>query len=260
MANMIVCFKIVPDYEEIPVSDWQKGQLPDTVYCKKVYNCFDEAALEMALQLKDALIAAGAEASACAVTVGAGQPALLTGLYAAGFDKVVCIGGGSCEMGPRDIGRVLAEYIRQGRADLILTGRQAGGWDSGTVPAYLAAGLSLPWVPEVTRLRLGQGSPLKVLADCEGENAWESIQIHAPAVLSVGNAEISYLRMFSLKARLEAKKKEVISWAPSGGLDASPDREYFSNNMQKTCAMLEGTASDKAEALWRLVQEGGDRR
>lgn len=258
MVKITVCFKIVPDYEEIPVFDWQKGQLPDTVYCKKMYNCFDEAALEMALQLKDELTASGMDVYVSALTVGTGQAALLTGLYAAGFDKVICIEGNSDESDPKDTGRKLAEYIEQEKTDLILTGRQAGGWDSGMVPAYLAAHLSFPWVPEVTRLRLEKNSPLIILADCESEHVWETLQISTPSVLSVGNAVTSYLRMFSLKARLEAKKKEIASWSASEIAGSGLTPEYFCEQKEAMCTMLEGTALEQAEALEKLVREGGN--
>ncbi len=296
MVRITVCFKIVPDYEEIPVPDWQKGQIPDTTFCKKMYGCFDEAALETGLRLKDALTAAGREVCMTAVTVGTGQAALLTGLYAAGYDRVVCITEelqrpASCpgpegtearqmshsgpegtearqmsHSGPEAIALQLAAYLRQEPADLILTGRQVGGWDSGTVPAYLAAALSLPWLPEVVSLAPEAMPPVSeqaerptFVADCEGETCWEKIRVSAPAVLSVGNAEASYLRMFSLKARLEAKKKAVMSWNPK---DDAEGRElsvtYCSRQKATRCAMLEGSAEEQAKALYQLVREGRD--
>lgn len=297
MVRITVCFKIVPDYEEIPALDWQRGELPDTAYCKKMYGCFDEAALEMGLRLKDALTEMGREVRITAATSGPRQATLLTGLYAAGFDRVVCIGESDSVSDPVRTARQLASYLREEPADLILTGRQAGGWDSGTVPAYLAAALSMPWIPEVIRLGPGETSAhtfavsrggeasahtfaascggeasahtcavsrgaeadaLTFAACCEGETEWQNVLIHAPAVLSVGNADVSYLRMFSIKARLEARKKETVSWPAEPVSGEAPYVAYLSRIKETSCDMLEGTANDQAGALQKLVREGRD--
>lgn len=258
MVKIAVCFKIVPDYEEIPVLDWQKGEIPDTTYCKKMYSCFDEAALEMGLRLKDMLTEKGETVRITAVTTGPRQATLLTGLYAAGYDRVVCIEGVDGAGDPAGTARELAAYFIEEPADLILTGRQAGGWDSGTVPAYLAAALSMPWLPEVVCLVPGETEKFTFVADCESETEWESVLIHAPAVLSVGNADVSYLRMFSLKARLEARKKEIVSRTAKPAPEGAPHIVYVPRKKETSCTMMEGTIEEQARALQGLVREGRD--
>lgn len=89
--KIAVCFKIVPDYEEAAPSTWENIDVMDFTYVKKIYGCFDEAALETGLKLKDSIQAAGRSVETLAVTVGGGPEVLLQGLFAAGFDRVVTI-------------------------------------------------------------------------------------------------------------------------------------------------------------------------
>lgn len=53
--KILCCFKIVPDIEIIPENSWQNisSDILDTTYLKKIWNCFDESALEMILKLSD---------------------------------------------------------------------------------------------------------------------------------------------------------------------------------------------------------------
>ena len=53
--KILCCFKIVPDIEAISEDLWQNAtnEILDTTYCKKIWNCFDESALEMILKLSD---------------------------------------------------------------------------------------------------------------------------------------------------------------------------------------------------------------
>ena len=57
-----VCFKIVPDYEGLLPEEWQVPGNLDFTYVKKMYGCFDEPALEMALRIADSCRACGMEA------------------------------------------------------------------------------------------------------------------------------------------------------------------------------------------------------
>ena len=105
--KICVCFKIVPDLDQVLESDWRDiSQGLDTSYVKKMINCFDETALEMALRLKET--AADTGAACTAVTVGGGLASLMKGLYAVGYDRVVNIPLERREFCPETVAALLA--------------------------------------------------------------------------------------------------------------------------------------------------------
>ena len=135
--KICVCFKIVPDLDQVLESDWRDlSQGLDTSYVKKMINCFDETALEMALRLKET--AADTGAACTAVTVGGGLASLMKGLYAVGYDRVVNIPLEHREFCPETVAALLADFIKSGDFDLVLFGKQAGMADSGMVPPLSA--------------------------------------------------------------------------------------------------------------------------
>ena len=96
--RIVVGFKVTPDYEALRASDWARAAGgrngdrrrpggPETRYVRRVFNVFDEAALELALRLRDARAEAGLETSLAAFSV-AGREAdpFLQTLQALGFD------------------------------------------------------------------------------------------------------------------------------------------------------------------------------
>lgn len=65
MKRILVCFKIVNNFDDVLPGDWQDigtGEV-DTSYTKRMLNCFDESALEMALCLREEYQALGERAS-----------------------------------------------------------------------------------------------------------------------------------------------------------------------------------------------------
>ena len=51
--KIAVCFKIIADYDRLSPKDWvwDDHYLVDTSFVRRVFNCFDESALETALKL-----------------------------------------------------------------------------------------------------------------------------------------------------------------------------------------------------------------
>ena len=113
--RILACFRVTPDYEALRESAWgaaaerdpssgggagagrgasagsRSGADPvafvDTRYVRRILDCFDESALELALRLSDALVGLGGTAGLGAVSVGAAdaEPHLKT-LLALGFE------------------------------------------------------------------------------------------------------------------------------------------------------------------------------
>lgn len=308
--RIAVCFKIVPDFEDVIPGDWDDLEHMDFSYVKKIYGCYDEAALETALRLKDGLEAAGEPVRCVAVTVGRGPAVLLSGLYAAGFQEVVCIEGaatafspgeterrltafspgetarrltafspGEAErqltaFSPGETARQLSAFWQEERPDVIFTGQSVGACDSGFVPALMAAHLGCQWLGPVTDVYYNNEEN-KTVAVCEDERFFREAALTFPMVLSVGNAAAASLRMFSLKARMEAKKKTVILWrrpeinAPAGGghggavaagaNDLGVDYCLLGLSVEKKandCQMIAGDDEQvKAERLLELMRE-----
>lgn len=265
--KIAVCFKIVPDYEEAAPSTWENMDVLDFTYVKKMYGCFDEAALETGLKLKDSLQAAGRSAETLAVTVGGGPEVLLQGLFAAGFDRVVTITqedgeaqeagspaplSGGTDFRPQDTARSLADFLRGENPDVILTGKMTGPGDSGMVPFYLAAEMKCPLLTEVTKAEYDpQGGRIRFSRQTEDQILCQAVR--GMAVCAVGDAETPYLRMFSLKARMEARSRKPEDW--KSGVPHSPCHVLFHSEVrQGKCTMIDGeTPEKKAEALWRRL-------
>ena len=218
-----VCFKILPDFEDVDPAEWENPQQLEFGYVKKIYGCFDEAALETALRLRDQLLAAGETAKTVAVTVGAPESAaaegLLRSLFAAGFDDVVTIPG-ETEFNPQHTAKVLAGYFRENPADMIFCGRMVGPADSGMVPAHLARELGFDLCQEVTAAAWDTASAAAIVTCREGNDLCRR-QLTGPAVCTLGDAEAAYLRLFPLRARMAARNREFTQWPGLPGEEAS---------------------------------------
>lgn len=213
-----VCFKILPDFEDLDPAEWEDPGRLDFSFVKKVYGCFDEAALETALRLRDQLLAAGEPVQTVAVTVDPPQSAaaenLLRSLFAAGFDQVVTIPGGA-EFHPRHTARILAGYFREHPAGMIFCGRMVGPGDSGMVPLHLARELGLELYPDITTVRW-DGDTGACLVTCQEGNTLIRRRVTGPALCTLGDGEAAYLRLSPLRARMAARNREITQWSGTG--------------------------------------------
>ena len=208
--KIAVCFKIVPDFEDVHSTEWETLGGLDFTYIKKIYGCFDEAALETGLRIADELKACGKAAETVAITCGAPagsvSEGLLRALFAAGYNDVVLLPAAP-DFAPAAVAETLADYLKANPADLILTGRMVGPGDSGMVPVYLAEKLGAEFYPELVAAHWNEEDGTVRLTCDEGEY----LRAYAPggkSLCSLGDGEAGYLRLFPLKARMEAKKRE----------------------------------------------------
>ena len=88
MTEILALFRIVPDYNEVLPDDWKNIKHLDTEFVSNIYDAFDEGALEGALRIKDELKEKNEEVYGTAIGAGIYSDALLSALYAAGFDEV----------------------------------------------------------------------------------------------------------------------------------------------------------------------------
>ena len=256
-----VCFKIVPDYEEVPIEEWSACGGPDFTYVKKMFGCFDEAALETALCLKDSCIQSNIKvetvAITCGVNDGAVSESLLRSLFAAGFDDVVILPKTN-DLDPIGTACALAQWFRENPADLIFTGRSTGLNDSGLVPYYLARELDLPVIGEVTAVKWDEGVMLSCKETADG-TVKDSIKADLPCVVTVGDSETPILRLFPLKARLEARRKSFTdlresNYVEDAGLGTQEQRIIRGETVaDANCQMVE--EEEAADFLMRKISE-----
>lgn len=206
---------MTPDYEALREADWIAGaaDVPETRYVRRILNCFDEAALEMALRLADSPAARGVTASLGALSIAGKEvePYLKT-LYALGYDRAARVPSeASLDFAPAVTAAIIAGYVRRvDHSDLVLLGCRSGAGDSGTVPFTVAETLGWPCLTQVTEMEpLGDGR-LRVTSMVDDGLLRATLRL--PCVLAVGNAVVSHLRVPTLKDRLARRDKraEVI--------------------------------------------------
>ena len=92
--KIAVCFKTIADYSRLSEKDWvwDNRHFVDTSFVRRIFNCFDESALEMALKLLGAKKDLSDTLELTALTVDNQQADLfLKHLIAVGYDHAVRI-------------------------------------------------------------------------------------------------------------------------------------------------------------------------
>ena len=214
--RILVCFKVTPDYEALRDADWVAGP-GDAVrsrYVRRVLNCFDESALELALRLRDDAAGQGVVAELGALSVGGREtkPFFAT-LHALGYERAARIeAGGALDYAPAATAALIAGYAqRVDRSDLLLLGSRCGPGDSGTVPFLVAEELGWPCVTQVTEVAPAGGG-LRVT--CAADDGRLSLTVRPPCVLAIGNALVSHLRVPTLTDRLARRELRADVLAP----------------------------------------------
>ena len=203
--KIIVCFKVIPDYDKVIDSDWKGYRFS---YAKKNFGVFCEGALESALRIKDSLSDTYLEA----ITYGEEEEIFIHNLYAAGYDKVTVLSGRNEDFSPRSTARILSEYILKDKYDMVLLGEMVGPNDSGSLPYYLANYLKCPVISNVTEFKYED----RLLAIAEDSEQIYSYEVKEKAVYIVSSAKYAYLRFSTYIEREKAKlmkadKKHVFS-------------------------------------------------
>jgi electron transfer flavoprotein alpha/beta subunit len=215
-VRILVCFKVTPDYEALRDADWVAGP-GDAVrsrYVRRVLNCFDESALELALRLRDDPAGQGVVAELGALSVGGREtePFFAT-LHALGYERAARIEpGAALDYVPAATAALIAGYARRvDRSDLLLLGSHCGPGDSGTVPFLVAEELGWPCVTQVTEVAPA-GAGLRVT--CAADDGRLSLTVRPPCVLAIGNALVSHLRVPTLTDRLARRESRADVLAP----------------------------------------------
>jgi electron transfer flavoprotein alpha/beta subunit len=259
-VRVLVCFKVTPDFEALREADWAAAatQGVQTRYVRRVLNCFDESALELALGLSDAAarlgvtvelgalsiggrevdpylktlvalgyeraarVAAGADgdiADTDAAAAGVGAAAGAAGVDGAGLDRAAS----GLDFAPAVVASIIASYVlRADHSDLLVLGCRSGPGDGGTVPFRVAEALGWPCLTRVTSIEpLGDG---RLRVGAMVDDGLLRVTLRPPCVLAVGNALVSHLRAPTLKDRLERRERRIdVLAAADLGLDIAAE-------------------------------------
>lgn len=207
--NILVCFKVTPDLDQLPPDGWEVDRAALTVetsFVKSMINPYDESALELALRFAED---APGPVKLTALTVGdRSADRYLKMLYALKFDRAVRLEtGADLRFTPEGIAAAIAAFVSRNPHQLIIMGRQSGVGDNAATPLLAAEKLGWPCIAHVTEIRSLQEDLLKVRA--QADDGFLSYAARPPLVAAVGNVPHAYLRVPTLKERLGVREKKV---------------------------------------------------
>ncbi|NOX35097.1 MAG: electron transfer flavoprotein subunit beta/FixA family protein [Deltaproteobacteria bacterium] len=258
--RIIVCAKQIPD-PEAPLSDVSVDaeNKEIVVDAPQVINPFDENALEAAIQLKE-----DTDAKITVLSMGKKvSDTVLRKTLAAGADELILLEDNAFEkLDSHSVACVLADAIRKiDKYDLVLTGRQAGDWDSGQVGLILGEMLSLPCISLARDIRIADGSVAVKKTHPEG---YERVRARMPALVTVSNevGELRYisrtrmLKMLRGAASISSWNSEDFDVACESLMKAEVVELLSPSDMGRDCRFIEGaTADEQAEKLAAVFME-----
>jgi electron transfer flavoprotein beta subunit len=233
-VRIAVGFKVTPDHEALRPADWARlaaasgpaERAGAARYVRRVLGVFDEAALELALRLRDARAARGLATGLAAFTVGGREadPFLATlqalGFEAARLDPGAAGEGGRLDFAPATTAALVAAGARRLGGDVLLLGERGGPGGSGTVPFLAAEALRRPCVPGVTAVEPAEDDRLRVTFTTD-DGPVRALAV-LPCVLAVGNAVVSMLRAPTLTERLAVRDEQVAEYTAAAlGVDVA---------------------------------------
>lgn len=211
MITITNCFKVEPDLDKVSEEEWRiceaKGEI-DLSYIKSRINLQDESALELTLRFREHAASEGLNCRLSAVSAGDGKvTSTLQTLAALGFtrtDRTLKFD----DFNPEITGEVLADYLSNNdRQDLIICGGQSGCGSSRAVPLYIAYKLNIPCIINVKDFVPVDNDHIRVSYVMDGMEITDTVKM--PVVLAVGDVQQTYLRVPTLKQRMEAANRKI---------------------------------------------------
>ncbi len=262
--RILVCFSTAADLEMLSDEDWviENSQV-DTSFVRREISCYDESAIETALKLSD-------QENSCRLTAlsidDKAAESYMKTLYALRFDHAVRIHTDEdLRFAPSRKASYIAGYVKQQPQDVILMGMQGSIGSSSLVPFLTAELLGVPCISRVISIQYLAPDLLEVTSSVDDGMIVQ--RISPPAVLTVGNAEHTSLRVPTLKDRMSFGRKPVEILKTEDLACGNPPEEAVLRSLErveeKRTAVLirEGTPSQKAEKLYdEFLKPRMDRR
>ena len=220
-----------------------------------IINPYDEYAVEEAIQVRDA---EGGEVTVISVGNEEAEKQLRTAL-AMGADKAVLINTeDDVENGDQyTTSKIIAEYLKDKDADLIIAGNVAIDGGSGQVGPRVAQILDIPYVTTITKLEIS-GTDVTVTRDVEGDS--EIISASLPLLVTAQQG-LNEPRYPSLPGIMKAKKKPLEE-LELDDLDLDEDEveaktktlEIYLPPKKEAGKVLSGELSDQVTELVQLLR------
>lgn len=241
-----------------PISLNSQAQIDEQGSPRRVLSPFDEAALEVALKLRDACASTQIDVL---LLDGANSENLMRSVAAFRPDSLQCL-----ELTPsrpwdaRHTAAQLAGLIKRdyGEHPLVLVGREMGDLDEGSLAVLLACRLGRL---QFSMAQFGQWQGEQLWLVRERGNCEEWLEVDRPLLASVTNDRRNKLRHPLLKNVMQAKRltfpRVVASTTASTGitltqLSGAPVIPRFGE-----CRVLSGDARQQARALVSWFKEQG---
>lgn len=219
-----------------------------------IINPYDEYAIEEAIQVRDAQ---GGEVTVITVGSEEAEKQLRTAL-AMGADKAVLINTeDDLEYSDQyTTAKILAEYLKDKEADLIIGGNVAIDGGSGQVGPRVAELLNIPYVTTITNLEIN-GTTATVVRDVEGDS--EVIETSLPLLVTAQQG-LNEPRYPSLPGIMKAKKKPLDE-LELDDLDLDEDDveaktktiEIYLPAQKQAGKVLDGELADQVKELVNLL-------
>lgn len=264
MIKVLNSFKSVPDLDRMPAADWaagaESGQI-DVSYLKNIINCYDESALELTLRFRDKAASEGFDCFLSAVTSGdkIAEKTLktLAALGFAGTDRIAVQDDRTFR--PERTAADLASYAgTSGPWDLIVMGVQSADGCSKKTPYLVAESLDMKCISQVVSFVPEGDKACRVVYMRDGAQCEEVVNL--PVMLAVGDVPAAYLRVPTLKQRMDTMKQAI------GQLEAAETRTDFRESVlqkmdiidqSRAGTLIEGSdAAEKAEKLYYEYLKG----
>ena len=256
VLNIVCLLKITEDTEDIPLRDYEavKDNIIDTSYVRRIINCFDEAALENALRVKEQRSEKGLETVITVLTLDPGYcGSLMDSFYAIGADRVVILENGSdLRFCPETTAEILSDAARRLTDDpspLIFAGTQAPPGNSGLVPVYTAQRLGLLLIDGVSDVD-ATDTGIRIKRIC-GDHE-DMLEAGPGAVVVFENTVHSYLRAATLRQKLKFKgmKPETVQ-----DMRKPPENRLnlLYADRSTDCRFLEGGPAEMAAEILELM-------
>lgn len=213
MKIMVPVKRVIDSNVKIRIKSDESGV--DTSNAKMSINPFDEIAVEEAVRLREAGIAAEVIAISCGLNTC--QETLRTAM-GIGADRGILIET-DLELQPLAVAKLLTAIAINENPDLIILGKQAIDDDCNQTGQMLAALLDWPQATYASKISVEDGS---VVVQREIDGGTESVRLTLPAIVTV-DLRLNEPRFVSLPNLMKAKKKTLeITTATTLGIDLTP--------------------------------------
>lgn len=212
MARLLACFHTLADPELMSDQDWRDGceaGYIDTSYLKTSINDYDESGLELACRYRDLC----GDVELAALTIGNRMSdKVLSTLAALGYGLTARIEPYDNMAAPELTSAAVSHLITawagtRGGFDIIVTGRQSGDGNQGKTPVLIAEELGASCFTHVTGFAPAGDNGITVT--WQTDDAECTAYAGFPVVLAVGEVPSSFLRVPTLRQRMDARQQKI---------------------------------------------------